>query len=303
VNDKDGDMGDWAPTDARAYRASLAKRAAAVRAALRDCTIVGLQEVEGKDEVWAALAAGAGPGYRYDYYESADARDITVGILYRADRVELRSSSPQQACTATDYGVDYAAVRGPRGHANPCQPGSYPLFDRPPYVADVTVSTEDGTRRMDLRVSVNHFKSKTGDERENLPRRVAQAAFVAGLMAEPHAIALGDFNDSPGSDTLAQFAGLTNVLDRFVSGEDRYTYIYNGRADALDHFVMTRDLDPYFLGGRPLHINADYPDLRAPDASGTRSSDHDPIFVRFGFTDTGVSAALTGAVCGAAQPH
>jgi hypothetical protein len=32
--------------------------------------VVGLQEVEGKDAVWRALAEAVGADYRYDYYEA-----------------------------------------------------------------------------------------------------------------------------------------------------------------------------------------------------------------------------------------
>ena len=62
---------------------------------------------------------------------------------------------------------------------------------------------------------------------------------------------------------------------------------------------MTPELDRHFLGGGPVHINADFPEKRTPDAGG-RSSDHDPLFVRFSFQPTGVSTALAGAVTGAA---
>ncbi len=90
--------------------AQLNKRAATIREDLRGCTIIGVQEVEGKDAVWEALARAVGPDFRYDYFESADVRDITVGVLYDARRATLRRSEPAQTCTPTDYLVDYAAA-------------------------------------------------------------------------------------------------------------------------------------------------------------------------------------------------
>ncbi len=302
VDDGDGDVGDWSPANAAEFRVQLAKRANAILQNLQGCTVVGLQEVEGKDAVWAALAEAAGPRYRYDYYESADVRDITVGLLYDARRVELRRSAPAQTCTATDYGVNYAAARGPRATTNPCAEGTYPLFDRPPYVADLVVRNAAGDRALEVRVIVNHFKSKRGDEADNAPRRVLQAAFVAELLrapdAGPHAVALGDFNDLLASDTLAPFAGYANLFARYVSPAGRYTYIYEGRAEVLDHFVTTTGLDAYYLAGGPVHINADFPEKLAPDTTSLRSSDHDPLFVRFAFRPTGVSDALVGAASG-----
>ena len=299
VDDGDGDMGAWAPASAEAYALQLEKRAAAIREKLRLCTVIGVQEVEGKDAVWESLAAAVGPGYRYDYYESADLRDITVGILYDSRRVSLRRGEQVQACTAQNYGVDYVVARGPRAYTDPCSAGSYPLFERPPYVADLKISDAAGTRSLDVTVVVNHFKSKRGDEADNLPQRIAQARHVAGLLAAPNMVALGDFNDLPGSAPLAEFGSYVNLYLAHVPPADRYSYIYNGQAEALDQFVMTPGLDRYFLSGGPIHINADFPDLLVPDRSPYRSSDHDPLFVRFSFYPTGVSQALAGVMSGA----
>ena len=105
VDDRDGDMGDWAPASEAAYRTGLMRRAAQVRERLGSCTVLAAQEIEGKDAVWADLAASLGPAYRFDYRESEDARDITVGIIYDATRVELRKSASAQACSGVDYGV------------------------------------------------------------------------------------------------------------------------------------------------------------------------------------------------------
>ena len=299
LDDGDGDLGDWVPADQAGFEAQLNKRAATIREDLRGCTIIGVQEVEGKDAVWEALARAVGPDFRYDYFESADVRDITVGVLYDARRAALRHNGQAQTCTSTDYLVDYAAARGPRARPNPCGDAVYPLFDRPPYLADLTVQNATGDRALDLRIVVNHLKSKRGEEAVNAPRRAEQARFVAGLLTEPNSVALGDFNDPLGTSTLAQFSAYVNLYEAHLPPSDRYTYIFNGLSEPLDHFIMTPELDRYFLEGGPVHINADFPEKRAPDASG-RSSDHDPLFVRFSFQPTGVSTALAGAVTGAA---
>lgn len=299
VDDLDGDAGDWMPADEETYRVWIAQRGRVIREQLQGCPVVGMQEVEGKDGVWDALAQAAGPNYRYDYFESMDTRDITVGILYDASRVQVLSSEQPQRCGPIDYEVNYAYAIGPRGRPNPCAAGTYPLFDRPPYLADLTIRDAAGARSADVRVIVVHLKSKRGDEAVNLPRRIAQAGFVAGLLAEGKAVALGDFNDALGSRPLAQFVTAVNLWDRHVTPDDRYTYIYQGRAEAIDHFMMTPELDAHFLTGGPVHINADFPDVRATRTTPGRSSDHDPLLVRFAFGPTGVSEALIGAVTGA----
>ena len=306
VDDGDGDMGDWAPADRQMFELSLAKRAAAIREDLRRCTVVGLQEVEGKDAVWQALAEVVGDGFRYDYYESADERDITNGILYDAARVTLRRSDQSQVCTPTDYGVNLIWSVGARSRPSPCTQGTYPLYDRPPYVADLTIRNARGDRSLDLTVIVNHFKSKLGDEAANQVQREAQAQHVADLLTGANAVALGDLNDSLDSKTLAQLAGFVNLFEAHLPRSDRYTYIYNGQSSVFDHFIMTPALDRYFKSGSPVHINADFPDRREPDRSSHRSSDHDPILVRFSFGPTGLSEALaglvTGAVAGTVEP-
>ena len=146
ADDGDGDIGDWAPPDRAGFEAQLNKRAAAIREDLRGCTIIGVQEVEGKDAVWEALARAVGPEFRHDYFESADVRDITVACCTTC-AVTLRRSEQAQTCTPTDYSVDYTFALDRRARRNPCGDGVYPLFDRPPYVADLTVRDAAGDGR------------------------------------------------------------------------------------------------------------------------------------------------------------
>lgn len=280
TDDGDGDVGDWSPADGEEYALWLEKRAHAIRENLRGCTVVALQEVEGKDAVWSDLANAAG-SYRFDYYESADERDITVGILYDPERVTLKHSAPAQACTPRDFGVDYHASVGPRALRNPCAQGSYPLFDRPPYTADLAVRNAAGDRKLHLRLVVNHFKSRRGDETINRDQRLAQARYVAGLLDTPQSMAVGDLNDTPDSPTLRALGAFTDLYDTHLSSAEAYTYIYNGLAETPDYAIVARGLLPYVKAIAPVHINADFPDLQIPDRTGRRSSDHDPLFVRF----------------------
>ncbi len=317
VDDGDGDMGDWVPADVTEYNRMLEKRAKAIVNNLSNCTVIGVQEVEGKDPVWDdlvnAISAQGGPSYSYDYYESIDPRDITTGILYDPARVTLNASSQEQGCTTTDYGVNYSNADNTYGRVvpNPCTSGAYPLYNRPPYLAQLTLKNAAGDKSVDVSVIVNHFKSKRGDETKNLPRREAQAQHVVDIMqaeydaGRTNSVALGDFNDVLGSTTLAQFdtnvggEPLVNLYLAHVPESDRYSYIFSGESEVLDHFITTSDLDGYFMAGRAVHINADYPDVanmgsdnctdcifsagvNAPqDDTAHRSSDHDPVLTRF----------------------
>lgn len=297
VNDKDGDMGEWAPVDEAGYRRQVERRAAFIRRHLGGCSVIGLQEIEGKDDVWADLARALGPGYRYDYLESADVRDITVGLLYDSTRVEVLGSAAAPACGPVDYGVDPGRARGEGAPDYACPAGSFALFDRAPYVADLLIHSAAGDLHLEARVVVAHLKSKRGDEEENVVRRVAQARRVASLLDRPNSLALGDLNDTLDSEPLAQFEGFINLFERYVAPPDRYTYIYNGRSQAVDYVIMSSGIETYFAGGQAVHANADFAEP-LPGRDG-RVSDHDPICARFLFRPSGLREVALGIVWGA----
>jgi predicted extracellular nuclease len=121
---------------------------------------------------------------------------------------------------------------------------------------------------------------------------VEQARYVAELLTSPDSIALGDLNDTPGSEPLAQFPGFTNLLARYVPLEERYTYIYNGRAQAIDHILLSPAIESTLVGGQAVHANADFAEP-LPGQEG-RVSDHDPIVARFRFSRTGLREAAFG---------
>ena len=99
------------------------------------------------------------------------------------------------------------------------------------------------------------------------------------------AIVLGDLNDflgSPPINTLTSEAPLGNLWSQ-APEDERYSFIFNGLAEVLDHMLITPALVNDFQRIEPIHINADFPNRwsEVPD-TGRRSSDHDPVLVRFG---------------------
>ncbi|MCZ4305321.1 endonuclease/exonuclease/phosphatase family protein [Zoogloeaceae bacterium G21618-S1] len=135
----------------------------------------------------------------------------------------------------------------------------------------------------------NHFSSKGGDEPlfgpDQAPERGSEAArtaqaqavanFVGDLLAADAGaklIVLGDLNDFQFADTLAPLtsAGLINLTDILPEGE-RYTYIYEGNAQALDHmFVSAALLANGSLNYDIVHANAEF---------ANQISDHDPLLL------------------------
>jgi predicted extracellular nuclease len=135
-----------------------------------------------------------------------------------------------------------------------------------------------------------HFRSKGGDDpifgrrvpriETSSPHRTEQAAvvadFVNGLIdREPSArvVVLGDLNDFEDSPALKilEAVGLEDLVKR-VPLENRYSYVYIGNSQVLDHILVSESLAE---GAEieTLHVNAEFP-------AADRASDHDPVIVR-----------------------
>ena len=93
---------------------------------------------------------------------------------------------------------------------------------------------------------------------------------------------MGDLNsyyDSPPIDTLIS-SGMIHVFDR-LPPEERYTYIYQGIAQVLDHILVNALYEDTISSVDILHVNADYPLQMPGDTSVLHKSDHDPVVVTF----------------------
>ncbi len=245
------------------YRLYIAKVANTILAAGAP-TIVGLQEVEniGVLEDIAAHEVLAGYDYQPVLIEGTDSRGIDVGYLIRGDQARILQTQQFPA---------------PEG-----------LTSRPPLMVQVEITTAAGA--VQVYVLNNHFTSMSGGEKATEPRRTAQAAWNVTVMeeilaADPGAYlsVMGDLNsyyDSLPVDTLRQ-AGLVHVFERLPE-EERYTYIYRGRSQSLDHILVTANLMDALRRVDVLHVNADYAIPAPGDESPLRKSDHDPVVAVFG---------------------
>ena len=147
---------------------------------------------------------------------------------------------------------------------------------------------------VDLTLINNHFTSRGGSEPlfgahqppkiAGAERRTAQARVVAehvvGLVRrEPgaHVIVLGDLNALPFEAALETLTTavdggmpvLWNTSDRLAPAE-RYSYVYRGNAQQLDHILLTAAL---FERAEVdvVHVNAEF---------ANSASDHDPVMIR-----------------------
>lgn len=273
------------------YTIQLRRRAAAIAEQLQGCTLIALQETgQPKDadalaqmleaEFGLAYAAVALPGPQ----SSVSEFPLTNSLLVRRDRVEVVAAAAPQGRSPVSYDVFDAP--------GACPIGAYGLFDRPPLVVDLRVAGAWG-EPLALRVINNHWKSKAGDEAVNAPRRRAQAEFVASLaQAEltrnPAAavIVLGDLNDYLASEPVetlrtATEPDLEQAYD-WLPRLERYSYIFNGASQALDHLLFSPNLLPGLAEVNIVRVSADYATPAVDDpASYLHASDHDPIVARF----------------------
>jgi predicted extracellular nuclease len=272
----------------------LSKLSLAIQVELELPEIIVVQEIENTAILQTLgdwVNAAAGTSYAAVSFDTSDARGIEVGFLWDDNRVDLLDAYQMS-------GPDVEAWFGPDSPS----PGREPLvglFDIHGY--QVTIIG-------------NHFKSKGGDDplygvnwppnRVTEYQRRGQAQTVRNfvntiLAADPGALVMvaGDLNDfqfsEPGEgadNPLAILEGvgseipLTNLIN-LEEEPERFTYLYDGNSQVLDHILVSPGLYDFFQGVDVLHFNTTTPTpvLEDDASSPLSSSDHDPVESRFQF--------------------
>ena len=247
--------------------------------------ILGLQEMQdsnglnGTDPLSAAataqmlidaIAANGGPTYVYvevapDSANSTGGEpggNIRNGYLYNPDRVSYVEGS---ASLITDN-----AFAG----------------SREPLVAtfnfngeDVTVINVHSTSRLgsDPLWGADQPPADAGDASRTAQAQAVKAYVDAQLATDPalKLTVLGDFNGFYFEDALKALGGngvLTN-LHSLLPEEERYSYLFDGNLQAIDHILVT--------GGLTAGASFDAVHINAEQTSGTpRGTDHDPVLAR-----------------------
>ena len=281
-NDGDG--------DADAADGRFAAFAAQIAAGLNGPDILALQEVQddsGSDDdgttsagrtlgmLAEAIAGAGGPDYAAIDNPPADGRDggqpggnIRVAFLYNPGRVEL--AGPPLRLEDGDGGDAFERTRKPLQAA-------FEFGGERIVLINVHLTSRGGSSPL--------FGALQPPEIGGREKREAQAAFlkahVDGLLAaDPAAriVLLGDFNEFRSGAPMAVLEGtygggphvLFNLADGLPAAE-RYSYIYEGNSQELDHMLVSRALR--VLGPRfeVVHLNCEF--------SGA-PSDHDPLLAR-----------------------
>ncbi|MGX9133257.1 endonuclease [Rummeliibacillus sp. JY-2-4R] len=213
--------------------------------------------------------------------------NIRVGFLYNPERVQLTKDIPGgDATTAVDYENGKLTLNP--GRIDPTN--SAFNNSRKPLAAQFDFNGES------VVVIANHWNSKSGDtplfgstqppqlESEVQRHKIANVVngFVEKIKADnPNAniVSVGDYNDFQFTDSLKILEGknMTNMINK-VPEADRYTYLFQGNSQVLDHILVSNNLaDSTKID--ILHINADFTDMAG------RASDHDPVMVQLDLSD------------------
>ncbi|NNM75819.1 endonuclease/exonuclease/phosphatase [Sphingomonas sp. ID1715] len=134
--------------------------------------------------------------------------------------------------------------------------------------------------------------SDAGDAARTAQSQAVKIWINGELAADPSAkiAVLGDFNGFSweGGVTALTASGQLKDLNNLIAPEERYSYIFDGNLQQIDHIVATNNL--YQVAEfQPVHLNAEQtPDLQL-------STDHDPLLAVFQLGGSAVPAFQTVA--------
>lgn len=287
------------PAQVEAFNNRLAKASLTIRTVLRTPDILGLIEVGdigGLRQLRDRLNTDAGTSYEAYLLESDDdtENDQDIGYLVNLARVGVTGEPFQVFRNATFELCGVTEV----------------LFDRPPFVLEASF------QGMPVTVILNHLRSlidisasapfrpapctETVGSRVREKRRLGAESLADLIETRQHEnlVVLGDMNAFEFSDGYVDILGtLTGTpapveevvepsADRWdhtlfnlamqVSPGQRYSYVFEGSAQVLDHMLVNQamlDRLTRFTCARP---NADFPAGRGADpTTPERLSDHD----------------------------
>jgi predicted extracellular nuclease len=240
----------------------------------------------------SAIQAAGGPTYQWRMIDPVDDQDggepggnIRVAFLFRTDRGLTFVDRPGGGSTTPNTVVNSGGVPAlgfSPGRIDPANPAFN--SSRKPLTGEFRFNGRT------FFAIANHFNSKGGDQplfgRLQPPtlssetQRLAQANVVAGFVGQLKAvdptaavIVLGDLNDFEFSAPVGvlKAAGLTSLVETLPANE-RYTYVFEGNSQVLDHVMVTSSLLSTLAGFDIVHANSEF---------AVQVSDHDPAVARF----------------------
>ncbi len=284
VNDPDTNDDDSTLTQEQ-YDIKLVKISKAIRD-LGMPDLISLNEVE-NETVLKDLAARPElkkAGYKYIISTLNDERGLRTGVFYKDSKLE------QVAVEAPN--PKFSFPDGGRGQIDRSL-----LYARPPLVVDFKLrgAAQGAEGAGLLTFAVNHFKSKLGGAAPEA-RRQMQGQYLGEWLDARRAtrpggttIVAGDLNANHGEGAYEKLAKRADGSTRFYDAplklklEDRYTYIYRGQHNLLDHLMVDNAKADAIKGVEIIKVNTE------PDAKKSQwdpkvikgYSDHESIVVDF----------------------
>lgn len=254
---------------------------------LQSPDILGLQEIQDNDgsvnstvvdasltyqTLIDAIASAGGPQYKFleippedDQSGGQPGGNIRVGYLYNPERVDFVEGSLEQV-------ADPNLVNG-----NAFEDSRIPL------AATFLFNGQEVT------TINNHFTSKggstplfgtvqppvNGGEEQRIEQAQVVNNYVSGILAsnsDANVAVLGDLNEFEFEEPLAVLEGeILNNLTKTLPENERYSYIFEGNSQSLDHILVS---DSLFERSQfdAVHINAEFTE---------QASDHDPLVAGF----------------------
>jgi len=265
---------------------------------LLDADIIGTTEIENNagaslQSLADGLNAVAGAGsYAFVDTGPIGSDAVRVGFLYKTASV-----STTGAFAVLDANVDQR-------------------FDSSRNRPSLAQSFSQNSTGAILTIAVSHFKSKgsscsdvgdpdrnDGQDHCNITRSDAASALADWLATDPTGsgdpdiLIIGDLNAHMQEDPITRLeaAGYENLIEKFI-GTETYSFVFRGKAGALDHALSSRSLADQVTGVADWHINTDESPAhdynldfgRDPalfdGSTPYRFSDHDPVVIGLDLT-------------------
>lgn len=297
-----------------AFERRMKKISLAIRDYLKNPDVIGIVEAENLAALKRlakrinddAVAAGKpNPEYEAFLVDGNDGRGIDNGLLVKTARVKVLET--KQLGKEDKY-------------KHPEKKDDVFLNDRPPLMLRASIEDSKTKQPFEFMVVVNHLKSFLGyndpEQKENVRlKKKLQAEFLAKFVQErqkanpnERIILLGDFNAYQFNDGIVDQIGtilgkpagkeeVMNPSEDFVNPDminlvnvikpnQRYSYVFDGNAQVLDHIIISDALKKHIQGFGYARLNADFPETyRNDDNRVERFSDHDAAVAYFTFDD------------------
>lgn len=297
-----------------AFSRRLNKISRTIREFMQSPDVIGVIEVENLNALKRLAAklnsdtvAAGKPDPKYEAFliDGNDGRGIDNGFLVRTSRVKVLETK--------QLGKDDK-------YKNPNTKEDNFVNDRPPLMLRASIDDTKTGQPFEFTVIANHLKSFLGyndpKQMDNVRlKKKLQAEFLAKFVqarqsANPkeRIILLGDFNSYQFNDGIMDQIGtitgkpsgkdavlmpsddlvnpdLIDLVD-VIAAPQRYSYVFDGNAQVLDHIIITETLRKHTAGFGFARVNADYPESLRNDATRfERFSDHDPAVAIFTMDD------------------